>query len=476
LSAAARQSPLPSRLVANAWSGSPVSGAPGKKTIGWTLGRVEGEERRLPTRVEFNRWNSPDVGWGLILPEAPVSSLFSLDAFRTPRGAPEPIRRLVKERNNAPVFRYLGASADRPFAVLRRESTGKTIQIDGVPSGTGAEALPYYLLIYGTPEDVPWRLQYVLNQVRCVGRLALKDQALENYVDHLLVEWKGAAARFDAPLAWSVDHLRETGREDITTLMRASVAQRVFEQLAQEAETKTSAMFIDGSKQEASGKTLLDALKNTRPGLVITTSHGLTSPLNDPAALKQSLGLLLDEEKHALTAAEVLDAWDPDGAIWYAHACCSAGSDSQSAFEGLFEPGGELEKIFSAVAGVGSTVAPLPQALLGAKKPLRAFIGHVEPTFDYSLRNPKLEGGAFRTLPLVTALYQNLYLRDPVAWGFRGWYGTIGSLNTWKRLAQEAFDRGEEVQGDLLYYHLAALDVESLVILGDPTVALPRAG
>jgi hypothetical protein len=65
--------------------------------------------------------------------------------------------------------------------------------------------------------------------------------------------------------------------------------------------------------------------------------------------------------------------------VWNAHACCSPGSDSPSNYAGLLDPESDVDAVLAAVAGLGSTVAPRPTALLGAEKPLRAFIGHVEP-------------------------------------------------------------------------------------------------
>ena len=41
-----------------------------------------------------------------------------------------------------------------------------------------------------------------------------------------------------------------------------------------------------------------------------------------------------------------------------------------------------LNQVLQAVADLGSLIAPLPKILLGAKKPLRAFIGQVELTFN----------------------------------------------------------------------------------------------
>jgi len=70
-----------------------------------------------------------------------------------------------------------------------------------------------------------------------------------------------------------------------------------------------------------------------------------------------------------------LAQWQPNGAIWYAHACCSAGSDGASSYAGLLEADSTLDKTLQAVATLGSLTAPLPKRLLGAKQPLRAFVG-----------------------------------------------------------------------------------------------------
>ena len=52
------------------------------------------------------------------------------------------------------------------------------------PVGIGPQDVPKYLLIYATPEEVPWHVQYALNPVRFVGRLDLTGDALANYVPH----------------------------------------------------------------------------------------------------------------------------------------------------------------------------------------------------------------------------------------------------------------------------------------------------
>lgn len=66
-------------------------------------------------------------------------------------------------------------------------------------------------------------------------------------------------------------------------------------------------------------------------------------------------------------------------APWYAHACCSAGSDDQTSYQGPVDAGSTVAQTLAAGAALGTRVAPLPRLLLGAEKPLRAFIGRTCP-------------------------------------------------------------------------------------------------
>src|SRR5205085_3592607 len=138
-----------------------------------------------------------------------------------------------------------------------------------------------------------------------------------------------------------------------------------------------------------------------------TTSHGQTGPLGNLAVMNSKLGLPVDQAFQPLELDQLLRAWEPDGAIWYAHACCSAGSSNISIFKGLVETNSIIDHVLTGVTKLGALVAPLPKALLGAKKPLRAFIGHVEPTFDWTLRQANT--GQHLTNSLLRVLYNNVY-------------------------------------------------------------------
>jgi hypothetical protein len=462
--------PEPTTLRANAWTGdaSPASTL-GTAAVSWALGRAAGmrvpELLKVPGEADPGDWRDPRVGWGLVLSEKPGLSAAQL---ATCADAPEAIQALAAARNQALILRYRSeAKAGNRLLFLRDYKGGRDLAVDRSMVGTLAGALPSYLLLYGSPEEIPWEMQYILSTRGPVGRLDLAGEALESYVAAAIGDWNGSAMQPDHAVVWAVDH-----PGDITNTMWKTIASPVHAALAADGDIGGNAVLLQGGPATAAG--LLGALGTHRPSLIVTTSHGKTGPLADPAAMQRDLGLPVDQDFATLDPAALLAGWQPDGAIWYAHACCSAGSDRDSNFVRLFEQGDPLRQLLASVAALGSLTAPLPRALLGAKKPLRAFVGKVEPTFDWTLEQPS--NHQHLTAPLVRALYNQLFAQKPVGLAFRDWHVGVGTLfTTWAQLLDD-FNSGQDVARALLYTRLAAQDLQTTVILGDPAVALPPYG
>jgi hypothetical protein len=440
----------------------------GAKANAWAVQSWLQEAPRLlaaPEPVDLRNWAHNQVGWGLVLPENETvpeqQRALALDA-------PDPLAELVFSRNQAPVFRY---RADLHYRFLRRyyvNQPPRDIAISGSPRGTGPTCLPRYLLIYGTPREIPWSLQYVLNSAAFVGRLDLVGDSLARYVAALRNNWAGAGCRADRPVVWSVDH----GHPDITWLMRRVIASPVADKLTGDSQIGSELRLLAGI--DATVNKLGQTLAERQPALIVTTSHGMTGPLADPPLMARQLGWLVDKDFTLLDPAKLLESWQPAGAIWYAHACCSAGSDDQTSYLGLVETGSAVEQTLTAVAGLGAQVAPLPRLLLGAERPLRAFIGQVEPTFDWTLRQP--ETGQVLTASLQAALYQRMYRQqpEPVGLAFEACYRHVGELLAqWNQALRQIANGRPDASLAALRTQLTALDRQSMVILGDPTACLP---
>jgi hypothetical protein len=455
-------------LTLNAFvdDGDGVSGALGPKAYEWGgQGAMLAPAAPLapPDAVDMSDWRHPDVGWGIVLPDrddvSPADKARGADA-------PAPIRDLLDARPDAPVLRYR-PEPELDVHKLRRYLPGGEVRDPEVALstfGVAKDRLPLYVLIVGSPAEVPWRLQYSLARRHHVGRLDLPDEALATYVRALKDDWSTAPTEPTRPVVWSAHF------DSMTAKMEATIAARVRTALGADAEIPGGGVTLQGSG--ATHSALRDALAQARPSVILTSSHGRTGPLDDPEEMRRTLGLPVDNDRQVLDVDQLLQAWSPGGAIWWAMACCSAGCERGTAYEGLLAEGTLAYRVVHAVGELGPIVSQLPTRLLSADPPLRAFVGHVEPTFDWTLLANGT--GQFLTAPLITAVYPNLYRRWPVGRTLEEYHAGVGILYGKLKDARDAINAMVDGARDLaIYYKLTAGDRESLVILGDPTAAIP---
>ncbi|MEO7404695.1 MAG: hypothetical protein ABIU95_13585, partial [Burkholderiales bacterium] len=399
----------PSELVLNAFTGAggAVRGPLDESSTRWSLRTAPVALERFlkpPPPADPNDWLDARVGWALVTFEQPG---FTHAQFAQNEDLCPILRQLLAKRENPTVLRYRPQS-DQRLTLLRDYANGKDLDLAGSPIGKAPGALPRYLLLVGRPsaDEIPWALQYILSLNRCVGRLPFRptrDEAkMTPYVQACLDDWAGATCDPAATVVWTVDH----APNDISHLMRLAIAEVVAAKYAADDDLKAKAIRL--AEADATHAKLREALQRTRPGLIVTTSHGMTGPLTDRALMAAQLGLPVDQNFQPLPLAELHAAWQPDGAIWYAHACCASGADHGSAFAELFTEGSPARQVLTAVGELGAQVAPLPLALLQAPKPARAFIGHVEPTFDWTIKQPAT--GQFLSASLTKSLYDDVFL------------------------------------------------------------------
>ena len=459
-------------LRIDAWCGEAARGALADGSLGWGMLRDLPDigQKMAPTPVNLADWRDPRVGWGVVLPdrdEIPVTDRArGLDA-------PEPIRALLARRPGSPVLRWRPEIKDGRLRRYGEDGKAADLRLSGA-RGIGTNQVPRYLLIVASPVDIPWRVQCRLQLEAYVGRLDLDGAGLERYVEALTADWASAAPRRKTPVIWAVDH----GHPDITRLMRRSIADRLkaaFEgDPDREFDTARGFFFSDDAATDGS---LYDSLHARNPAFVVSSSHGATFPLADVQAMRRQLGMPVDANHSVLSLTRLKDAWPAHGAIWYAHACCSAGTDGASRFAGLVDAGSSIARTLTGVAECGSMSAPLPQSLLGSATPARACIGHVEPTFNWTLRDPTT--GQVITHHIVSALYDQLHLASnpPVGLAMSAYHEAVGgmlqdytdAIDAVNEHAPNALDRARTAK-------LLALDRLTMVLLGDPTVRLPAPG
>ena len=228
--------------------------------------------------------------------------------------------------------------------------------------------VPRYLLIYASPSEIPWAVQYALNGSCYVGRLDLTGDALAHYVGALIDDWAGQKCDPRAPLVWSAVH----DKTDITYLLAGAVAAKVWENLNRNDDLTGRRWIKDA---DATRESFAAALAERSPALIVSTSHGMTGPLNEKVVLLSQLGAPVDVN-YAVLGQQLLGGWKPSGAIWYSNACCAAGADGTSRYNDLMSADGSVGAMLRGVASAaGATISPLPKFLLGVERPLRAFVG-----------------------------------------------------------------------------------------------------
>lgn len=451
---------IPDAIRTDAWTGSAAAGGPlDPRALLWgALGGLPPSQQPLDLGVPPNLadWRSPDVGYGVLLRESDhpaADKAAGLDA-------PAPVREIMAARPGTVMLRWDPALPD---GFIRRYFPDGTSQPPELLSayGVGKGRLPRYVAIIGGPDLVPWSVQYALGTRRAVGRLPFSEEEdLGNYVTAMLTGWPDANLDVRAPLMWTVDL-----PGDITAEMRVVIANPLAEKLTDSRLPR----FRHLTDEHASGSELVASLQSAKPALVVTSSHGLTAGEGD--TLARTLGLPVDRVHSAVTL-EALDGAMPAGSIWHAQACCSAGSEGPSKYTGLLAEGTTALGVVTSVAELGSRVAPAALRLLGRRQPVRAVIGHVEPTFDWTLRVAETRQGL--GAEIVAALSTNLYAGQPVGHAFSDYRAGVGELHTQWVSALARRSAGDATQRSrLTRLRLSALDRQSMVLLGDPTVTLP---
>jgi hypothetical protein len=454
-------------LHANAWCGEEANGSVSDEFVSWGVhpDLPQQKEPLAPIPLDLANWTDLRVGWGVVVPDR--DDLSAIDKAQGIDLA-EPIKELISSRGNAPVFRY------NPIVragYLRRYRTDGNFSDFGLGGerGIGDNAVPYYMLIVGSPKEIPWSVQIGMQTDAFVGRLDLDSEGLKSYVQALLLNWNDDTNNRKSPVIWATDH----GHPDITRLMRKTITDPLVKRFIDDPEFKMDNGYAVGA--DASHDQLLKMLKKRNPAFVLTSSHGTTFPLNDLNTMSAHLGLPVDNGRHILNIDKLVNHWSPYGAIWYSHACCSAGSDSTSRFSGIVGSNSSLGRTLDAITQVGALQASLPKSLLGGSKPLRCFIGHVEPTFSWTLCDPI--NSQVTTAPIIDALYGELHLASapPVGFAMRRYFHAVaGLLQMYTEAINEVHAHQPDAKGKACRAKLMAIDRLSMVILGDPTVSLPR--
>lgn len=348
------------------------------------------------------------------------------------------------------------------YSFLERHGVG--------PGVADPQKLPYYLMIVGGPEEIPFEFQFELDVQYAVGRLCFAAPA--DYGRYAAKVLAAEARNEERPPRVAFFATRH--QDDPATERSAG---DLIEPLARKIEHDRPGCRVEVVIAEAATKQRFLALLAGRPGgapdLLFTSSHGLGLESGHPR-FRELQGALLTsdwagpaaaepappESRHIVSGADL--AGGPEGAgaaICFLHGCFTAGTPQLETFGAKYL--GERR-----VQAPEDQVSALAQGLLAGGA--LAVIGHVDKTWTSSFRWRRA-GAQIQTYE--TAI-KELLSGKPVGLAMEAFGLRHAELSA---ILQSAFDTKGGGEAEITHLWLAHHDARNFIVLGDPAIRLPAA-
>jgi Peptidase family C25 len=350
----------------------------------------------------------------------------------------------------------------------------------GVGAGTVEPTkVPYYLLLVGSPEHIPFSFCHQLDVEYAVGWLHFDTadeykqyvESLINYETGQIVPngkeavFFGTRHSFDQATQMSADllvnPLADGASNDPTT----------SQGVAQQWGFRSRKIWGDSASKSALSNVFKPLAGAKSPALLFTASHGMAWPKGHTDQYATQGALLCQDwpgfgtitADHYFSAKDIPADGQFHGLVTFHFACYGAGTPMQDRF--IHKPGEAPPAIADQ-----PFLAALPKKLLthpngGAL----ACIGHVERAWGYSIVT---QNAGAQLLPFQNAISRML-VGQPVAYAMKDFNERYAALSTSLSSMLEELSFGAQISNfELASAWIERNDAEGYIVMGDPAVRL----
>jgi hypothetical protein len=410
--------------------------------------------------------NIPEAGWGVVFHEAEdpdvKDALAALIEHRRQQAGDEAIVKTLTYRQGEDRTRWLARHGIGAGSVVPR-------------------LVPYYLLIVGSPDRIPFSFSHQLAMAYAVGRLDFdKADEYRAYASSVIAYETGDRVPNDRQVVFfGTCHERDRSTMLSAYRLVTPLAEGLPERdgapsqpgIAERWDFRTRKIIGDRATKDVLMGVFSPAEGAKSPAVVFTASHGVgwdsghpEQYLSQGAILCQDWpGLGTISADHYFGAGDLGNSARLGGMITFHFACFGAGTPTHDRYSHV--PGQPPPRIAEK-----PFISALPKALLahpggGAL----ACIGHVDRAWGYSFVSPV---AGLQLQPFQNAIGR-LLIGQPVGVAMKDIRDKYGELSGILSDALKDKDSGMEISDrQLATYWIERNDAEGYIVLGDPAVRL----